>query len=151
MGARKLYVLNLMLCLTLLLWCSESPSRAQANASVQQSRGDGPPDLVAQVPLEIRESRVSLDVMVNGQGPFPFGLDTGASGDVWVTRALVTRLHLPLVEGFRVGDGSGVNSRGVEGAQIDSLRVGNVSFSQGRKSPPDHAGLLDGAGSSSTR
>ncbi len=68
--------------------------------------------------------------MVNGQGPFPFGWDTGASQAAWVTRALVERLHLPVVEGFRVSDGTGINSRNADGVRIDTLKLGDVSFSQ---------------------
>jgi len=78
----------------------------------------------------MRGSRVTLDVMVNGQGPFAFGLDTGASGAAWVTRALVARLHLPVVDGFRISDGSGVESRSADGVRIDTITLGALSFNQ---------------------
>jgi hypothetical protein len=71
---------------------------------------------------------VRLDVTINGQGPFSFGFDTGASGDAWVTRALVTKLQLPLVDRMRVSDGSGLNSRDANTVLIDSLRLGDLSF-----------------------
>lgn len=74
----------------------------------------------------------ALDVTINGHGPFPFGLDTGASGDVWVTRALVDKLKLPTIDRMRVADGSGVNSRDVETVRIDSLQVGDVAFERVR-------------------
>jgi predicted aspartyl protease len=68
--------------------------------------------------------------MVNGQGPFLFGLDTGLSQPAMVSQTLVERLQLPIVEGFRLSDGSGKNSRNVDGVRIDAVRLGNVSFNQ---------------------
>jgi hypothetical protein len=65
-----------------------------------------------------------LRVRVNGQGPFPFGFDTGASGIGWVSRALMTRLQLPKAGGFRLSDGS--TSMSSEGVQIASLELGPV-------------------------
>ena len=69
-----------------------------------------------------------LDVTINGQGPFSFGFDTGASGDAWVTRALVTKLNLPRVDRMRISDGSGLNSHDANTVLIDSLRLGDLSF-----------------------
>lgn len=88
------------------------------------------PRVVTHVPLQIRSSGVSLEVMVNGQGPFLFGLDTGASQAALVTRALVERLHLPVVDGFRVSDGSGINSRNADGVRIETVTLGDVSLNQ---------------------
>lgn len=88
------------------------------------------PRVVTQVPLQMRGSRLTLDVRVNGQGPFAFGLDTGASGTAWVTRALVERLNLPLVDGFVISDDSGVKGRSADGVRIDAITLGTVSFSR---------------------
>jgi predicted aspartyl protease len=95
---------------------------ARASAAVQQP---GPATVVAQVPLRAPRR---IDVTINGQGPFSFGFDTGASGDAWVTRALVKKLNLPTIDRMRVSDGSGVNSREVETVRIDNLRLGELSF-----------------------
>lgn len=62
-----------------------------------------------------------LRVRVNGEGPFPFGLDTGASGLGWVSQSLVTRLQLPPVGGFRVSDGS--TSMSSEGVRVERAVV----------------------------
>ncbi|MBL8238109.1 MAG: hypothetical protein JNM66_11850 [Bryobacterales bacterium] len=48
------------------------------------------------------------------QGPFPSGLDTGASSEGWVSRALAPQLRLPAAGGFRVSDGK--TAIGAEGA-----------------------------------
>lgn len=94
-------------------------------ASFQQPSGR-PESVVIQDLL--RGPRVRLDVTINGQGPFSFGLDTGASGDAWVTRALVTKLNLPPADRMRVSDGSGLNSRDASTVLIDTLRIGELSF-----------------------
>jgi len=86
--------------------------------------------VVTRVPLQTGSSGVGLEVMVNGQGPFLFGLDTGASQAALVTKALVERLKLPVVEGFRVSDGSGINSRNADGVQIETVTLGDTSFNQ---------------------
>jgi hypothetical protein len=83
--------------------------------------------VVLRVPLQ-----GGLNVTINGQGPFPFGFDTGASGDAWVTRALVNKLDLPTVGRMRVQDGSGVNSRDVETVRIETMRMGDASFERVR-------------------
>lgn len=98
-------------------------------ALAQDVRGVGP-RVLTQVPLQMRGSRVTLDVTVNGQGPFVFGLDTGASGTAWVTRALVERLKLPIVDGFVVGDGSGVKGRSADGVRIETITLGTLAFNQ---------------------
>lgn len=96
---------------------------ARASAALQQA--SAPHLVLAELPLRAPRR---IDVTINGQGPFSFGFDTGASGDAWVTRALVKKLNLTTIDRMRVSDGSGVNSREVETVRIDSLRLGELSF-----------------------
>jgi hypothetical protein len=78
------------------------------------------------VPLELNVGRTSLTVEINGEGPFQFGLDTGASGVAWVNRALVDRLNLRLADnGFRLSDGT--TSTSTQAVVLDSLRFGPVT------------------------
>lgn len=86
--------------------------------------------MLTQVSLEIRGSRTFINVMVNGDGPFPFGWDTGASGRAWVTTALVDKLNLPIVDTLVVSDGSGVKGRQTDAVRIDTIALGNLSFKQ---------------------
>ena len=88
------------------------------------------PRVITQIPLQTSGSRVTVDASVNGQGPFAFGLDTGASGAAWVTRALVEKLNLPLVDGGVISDGSGMKGRRADGARIGSIALGTLSFNQ---------------------
>ena len=80
------------------------------------------PQVLVDVPLQ------RIEVIVNGQGPFVFGLDTGASGEAWVTRALADELHLPTVGNSRVSDGTGIDSRAARRVRLDSLKIEGLSF-----------------------
>jgi hypothetical protein len=68
-----------------------------------------------------------VPVYINGQGPFGFALDTGASMTV-VDSSVVKQLNLPVVGS--AGEATGVG--GMVTAQlvrVDSWRVGNVNLS----------------------
>jgi predicted aspartyl protease len=97
---------------------------ASANAAIQK------PSLANRVVARftLQPTGTRLNVTINGQGPFSFGFDSGASGEAWVSRALVSRLKLPAIDTMRVSDGSGVNSRTVETVRIDSLAIGEAVF-----------------------
>jgi hypothetical protein len=86
--------------------------------------------VITHVPLVTSGARVTVDARVNGQGPFAFGLDIGASGAAWVTRALVEKLKLPLADGFVISDGSGLKGRRADRARIDAITLGSLSFNQ---------------------
>jgi aspartyl protease/PDZ domain-containing protein len=77
------------------------------------------------VPMRLQSGRVLLDVKVNGRGPFPFILDTGAPGSVF-DLAFAQELELPL------GDSTQVASPGGRGlvarrATIDRLEIGGLT------------------------
>jgi len=86
--------------------------------------------VITQVPLVTRGSRVTVDARVNGQGPFTFGIDTGASGAAWVTKALVEKLKLPLADGLVIADGSGLKGHRADGARVEAITLGSLSFNQ---------------------
>lgn len=94
-----------------------------AGGSLQQSS----PDRIV-TRLLPPASRAEFDVWINGRGPFVFGFDTGASGEAWVTAALVRRLNLSAVARMHVSDGSGVTGREVDSVRIDSLQIGDLAF-----------------------
>ncbi|MEM7311084.1 MAG: GDSL-type esterase/lipase family protein [Planctomycetota bacterium] len=70
----------------------------------------------------------SLEVEINGAGPFPFGFDTGQSVPVIVTPALAEQLDLQPVSQAPVGDGSRENERTVDIVTIESLTFGGATF-----------------------
>jgi hypothetical protein len=83
---------------------------------------------VAEVPMILWGASPAVEVMVNGQGPFRFVLDTGAGGTV-VSEALAARLNFPVEGETQVSDGSGrrVTSKRV---RVESVRVGPLEFNK---------------------
>ena len=53
-----------------------------ASGHAQQAHSaDSAPKLPIEIPMRIDGGMPSIELMVNGQGPFLFGIDTGAQGD----------------------------------------------------------------------
>ena len=70
--------------------------------------------------------RMTVPVMLNGFGPFPFVVDTGSNRSV-VSDVLANQLNLPMSEVLRVHSATGVVSTG--SVHIDSLSVGRRHIS----------------------
>lgn len=83
---------------------------------------------------------VVLPVFVNGQGPFQFFLDTGASRTT-LSFALARKLGIVAI-GNRSGTGAGGQVRMLS-ATVDSLSVGNASISDAAVSVGDFLGNFD--------
>jgi hypothetical protein len=67
-------------------------------------------------------------VMINGQGPFTFGIDTGAAAEALVSPALIAKLHLPSTGEIETSDPSGKNPQKIPAVSITSLSVAGVEF-----------------------
>lgn len=74
-------------------------------------------------PLELARDQPSVEVRVNGKGPFRFLLDTGAAGAGRVSAALAERLGLAVVGSVMVGDPSGQNREERELVLVDELNI----------------------------
>jgi predicted aspartyl protease len=102
---------------------------AQATLAIGQQPLTGPETALPPTPgTEIsvpagadRLSRMTVGVLVNGQGPFRFVVDTGANRTV-LSRALAARLALPAGAPTRVHDIAGISL--AETALVRSLEVG---------------------------
>jgi predicted aspartyl protease len=79
---------------------------AAAPSPVRQEGGAG---ATVSVPSRPLRGMPAVEVMVNGQGPFLFGIDTGAPGPIRLDQATAERLGLPVVGHETTGDGSGEN------------------------------------------
>ena len=73
-------------------------------------------DTIAHVPFELVDGRIYVQANVNGQGPFRFAVDTGASGLARADAALVSKLGLP-------SSGVVANSDGMHTATADAVRI----------------------------
>jgi CubicO group peptidase (beta-lactamase class C family) len=71
----------------------------------------------------------TVRVMVNGEGPFLFAIDTGAAGSARIDSTLAARLGLERVGQARSGDPSGRNARTVDLVSIGTLEIGGARFS----------------------
>lgn len=85
-------------------------------------------EVVATIPMEQRHRKTCVPVMLNGQGPFMFAIDTGTGGDAVVSAELARKLGLKVTGEDEIGDPTGVNRQKVPVYGIDSLKLGGVEF-----------------------
>ncbi len=78
-------------------------------------------------PVEIPLDR-PIQVVVNGKGPYPFGLDTGQSVAFLFTQALADELQFEVVGQSPVSDGSGENNATVDIVHVDSVELAGLSL-----------------------
>ena len=81
-----------------------------------------------EVSMKFRDGMPAIEVMVNGQGPFLFAIDTGGQGDARADTTLVEKLSLKKVGEARAGDSSGTNVRVLDLVGIDSIKIGEFEF-----------------------
>lgn len=102
--------------------CPARASIAQTPVAPPVDQPPAAPDDPAVVAASQDETdRMTVPVMVNGQGPFAFIVDT-ASDRTTVSGALATALGLPSSGTLRVDSATGLNI--VPGVRIDRLQVG---------------------------
>ena len=86
------------------------------------------PEAGAEVPMLRHDHMPAVQVMVNGQGPFLFAIDSGAAGTARVDTALAERLGLAKIGEVMGGDPSGRHARSMDLVAIDSIQVGEARF-----------------------
>lgn len=81
----------------------------------------------AAVPMQLIHDMPVVEVRIGGQGPFLFGIDTGAGGHGRITRALAERLGLQAVgEAHTAAPGGTTEVRPIYGA--GPIAVGGITF-----------------------
>lgn len=96
------------------------------NPAVAQTNSGKAP--VVEVPMLFRGPSPAVEVMVNGQGPFLFAIDTGGAGMARVDSSLAERLKLEKVGEVQGSDGSGRNAMSMDVFALDSVVLGGVQF-----------------------
>lgn len=97
----------------------DAPHRACALRTIP------PADRVVHVPFETVDGRIYVQARVNGQGPFRFAVDTGASG---IGRADASLLRaLGLASQGQASTSDGVRTAAVETARLHSLELGALA------------------------
>jgi hypothetical protein len=76
---------------------------------------------VLQMPFTVYDGRIYVEARVNGQGPFRFAVDTGASGIGRADASLVARLGLAIT-------GSGETSDAVASAKVGTVRLASLAL-----------------------
>jgi hypothetical protein len=94
----------------------------------QAHSADSTPKLPIEIPLRLEGGMPAIEVMVNGQGPFVFGIDTGAQWGSRIDSSLVEKLKLKSSGKVEATDGSGRNPQTVETVKLDSVAIGNLRF-----------------------
>lgn len=78
-------------------------------------------DASLRVPFELVDGRVYVHARVNGEGPYRFAVDTGASGMGRADARLVAALALPV-------SGQQANSDGIRTAQADTVKFASLEL-----------------------
>ena len=87
---------------------------------------DAPPKFPIEIPLKTGDALRTVEVMVNGQGPFVFGFDTGAQGDPRIDVSLVEKLKLKSTGQVQATDPSRRSFQASETYKVDSIAVGSL-------------------------
>lgn len=113
--------------------------------SADQQASDAPakialstPEVV--VPMNLVGRKPTVEVKINGQGPFTFFLDTGAGATV-MDQSLVDELKLTAKGTTKIGDPADPQGITAKQNQIDKLEVGGAAFSNFIALSWDRAGI----------
>jgi hypothetical protein len=110
----------------LLIWAA-IVSWASWHAQLARS-ADTAPKLPLEIPLRTDAGLPTIELMVNGQGPFLFGIDTGAQGGTRIDSALVEKLALKPSGQVQATDPSGRNPQTRDTVKLDSIVIGQLRF-----------------------
>jgi predicted aspartyl protease len=89
---------------------------------------DAAPKLPLEIPMQTDGGMPTIEVMVNGQGPFLFGIDTGAQGESRIDSSLVEKLGLKSTGQIRESDPSRRNPQAADTVKLESIVIGNLRF-----------------------
>jgi hypothetical protein len=84
--------------------------------------------LPVEFPMQVDVGMPTVEVMVNGQGPFVFGFDTGAQAGPRIDSSLVEKLKLKASGQVQATDPSGRNPQTSETFKLESLSIGDLRF-----------------------
>lgn len=112
--------LRLCLIVALAISCSWHAREARSAGSS--------PELPLEMPMKIEGGMPTVEVMVNGKGPFVFGFDTGAQGGARIDSSLMEKLALKPSGHVRVTDGSGRSPQMAERVKLESIEIAGLRF-----------------------
>src|ERR1044072_753294 len=80
--------------------------------------------LPLEVPMQSGDGMPTVEVMINGQGPFVFGFDTGAQAGPRIDVSMVEKLKLKASGQVQAIDPSGRNPQTSETFKLESIAIG---------------------------
>jgi hypothetical protein len=92
----------------------------------QLRSADTAPKFPVEVPMQTADGMPTVEVMINGQGPFVFGFDTGAQADPRIDASLVEKFNLKSTGQIQATDPSRRNFQTSQTYKLDSLSVGSL-------------------------
>jgi hypothetical protein len=84
------------------------------------------PETQSVVPMQTGDGMPTVEVMINGQGPFVFGFDTGAQAGPRIDSSLVGKLKLKAIGQVQAIDPSGRNPQTSETFKLESVVIGGL-------------------------
>jgi hypothetical protein len=129
-------MMKLATLIALSLICAGSPCAAQHMNMMDM----GPPTQAiaapVSVPIGFTAGLPTIEVMINGKGPFHLGFDTGAMGGVHLNAATVERIGLTPAGEALAGDPTGKNLRRISLYPPVTVALGGQSFVVSASSAP---------------
>jgi hypothetical protein len=92
----------------------------------QVRSADSQPKFPVEIPMQTDGGMPTVEVMVNGQGPFVFGFDTGAQGGPRIDTSLAEKLALKATGEVQAMDPSRQNPQSSATYKLDSISIGNL-------------------------
>ena len=80
-----------------------------------------------EVPMGSMAGRPTIDVMIDGKGPFRFLVDTGA-GTTVINQDLAKELGLAIIDTTRIGDPMNPNAIKADVVQVPTMTIGDARF-----------------------
>jgi predicted aspartyl protease len=111
--------LRLSLIVAIILSCAMGHA-PQAHCASPETK------LPLEIPMQFDGGMPTVEVMVNGKGPFVFGFDTGAQADPRIDVSLVEKLNLKSTGQVQATDPSRRNFQSSETYKVDSIAVGSL-------------------------
>lgn len=121
---------------------SAAASARVADLTDQPRRVALPPAGTA-VPMRLVSGKPVVDVRIDGRGPFPFFLDTGAGATV-LDSAFAAELALPAIGPTQIGDPSAPEGIAAVQHRVDRLEIGDARFESFFAVAFDRSGLYRG-------
>lgn len=92
----------------------------------QVRSADSQPKFPVEIPMQTDGGMPTIEVMMNGQGPFVFGFDTGAQGGPRIDSSLAEKLALKATGEVQAMDPSRQNPQSSATYKLESISIGNL-------------------------